>query len=370
MSPELLQETKDKLAGKLAALNDRYHELESLMADPEVVSDSNRYPKLAKEYGALSRFAEKYQQLQDLRQRRAEAKELKEESDGDPEMRELAEQEIEESTQALEGLFDEVLDLFIQEDDRGDRNAIMEIRAGTGGEEAALFAADLFKMYSRYAEKQGWKIEQLSVSETDMAGFKEVVFSVSGSGVWQRLRYESGGHRVQRVPVTESQGRIHTSMATVAVLPETPEVEVELNPEDLDISFMSSSGPGGQHVNRAASCVRIVHKPTGITVRCQDEKSQHRNRKRALKILRARLNDKYEREQRQKRDELRKSQVGSGDRNERVRTYNFPQDRVTDHRIGLDVFGVENILMGECDEIFDALADYDRQQRVKAFAES
>ena len=370
MSPALEQETKDRLVEKLGDLQERFSELESKMADPEIVQDSARYPKLAREYGALSKFAEKYEKLQDLRQRKEEAVELKEEADGDPEMKELAEQEIEECTEEIDRVFDNVLDLFLEDEGEGDRNVILEIRAGAGGEEGALFAADLFRMYTRYAEKQGWKVEQLSMSESDMGGLKEVVVSIKGDGVWRRMRYESGGHRVQRVPVTESQGRIHTSLATVAVLPEARDVDVKINPEDLDISFMSSSGPGGQHVNRAASCVRIVHEPTGVTVRCQDEKSQHRNRKKAMQILRARLQERIEREQREKRDELRKNQVGSGDRSERVRTYNFPQDRITDHRIGLDVFGVENVLMGDCDELFNALAEHDRQERIKAFAES
>jgi len=369
MNSVILEETKGELTRRLSELGERHRELEGLLSDPEVISDAQRYRQLLREHGSLAKFAEKHHQLQRLLQRREEAIELEEESGDEPEMQKLARQEIEDAEGLLERLYEEVLDLLVEEDVEGSRNVIMEIRAGTGGEEAALFAADLFRMYARYGEKKGWKIEELSTSTTDMGGFKEIVFSVIGQGAWQKLRYESGGHRVQRVPITESQGRIHTSLATVAVLPEAAEVEVEIDPEDLEISFMRSRGPGGQKVNKTSSCVRIVHKPTGIMVRCQDEKSQHSNRKKAMKILRARLYEKSRSETQQERDALRRSQVGSGDRNERIRTYNFPQDRITDHRIGLDVFGIENVLMGNCDEIFEKLAEHDRQERIRRLTE-
>jgi len=369
MSPLILEQTKTRLIEKLQQLYERHQQLQRLLADPEVMNDPERYAEIAKEHGELRRFAEKFRQYRELSQRRADAAELKGESADDPEMAELAEQEIEACEAELEGLFQEVLGLFIDEEGERDRNVIMEIRAGTGGEEAALFAADLFRMYCRYAEKKGWQVEQFDSSTTDMGGFREVIISISGPGAWQKLRYESGGHRVQRIPVTESQGRIHTSLATVAVLPEAREVEVKIDPKDLDVSFMRSRGPGGQKVNKTSSCVRIVHLPTGITVRCQDEKSQHANRKKAMKILRSRLYELYREQHDQRRDALRRSQVGSGDRNERIRTYNFPQDRITDHRIGLDVFGIQNVLMGNCDDLFDGLAEYDRQQRIKLLTE-
>ncbi|KPK65377.1 MAG: peptide chain release factor 1 [Planctomycetes bacterium SM23_32] len=358
------------LLEKLAVTAERHQELAQMLADPELAADSARLAGVAQEHGALAKLAEKHRELAEVRRRRQEAGQSLEDYADDEELVQLATEELEEADAAEERLLQEVVELLLSDEAESRRNVIVEVRAGTGGEEAALFARDLFRMYTRYAESQGWKTELMDASPTDLGGMKEVVFSVSGRGAYRKLRYESGGHRVQRVPETESQGRIHTSLATVAVLPEAREVEVKIDPGDVEMSFMRSRGPGGQHVNKTSSCVRLVHKPTGIAVRCQDEKSQQANRKKAMKLLRARLYEQQQRQQHETRDALRRSQVGSGDRNERIRTYNFPQDRITDHRIGLDLFGIESFLMGGCDRMFDALAAYDRQRRIEAFAES
>jgi peptide chain release factor 1 len=367
---ELAAETRALLMAKLDELAERHRELEQMLGDQEVTADSARLAGIAQEHSYLSKLLARRDALRKVQGRRREGQELLQEEPEDEELRELARQEIERADRDEDQLLEEVVQLLVSDERAGERNVIVEIRAGTGGEEAALFAADLFGMYGRYAEKQGWSVELMDSSATDLGGMREVVFSVSGRGAWRKVSYESGGHRVQRVPKTESQGRIHTSLATVAVLPEAKEVEVQIDPSDIEMSFMRSSGPGGQHVNKTSSCVRLVHKPTGITVRCQDEKSQRANRKKAMKILRARLYEAQMREQQERRDALRRSQVGSGDRNERIRTYNFPQDRVTDHRIGLDIFGVEGLLMGNCDRLFDALAEHDRQERVRELVES
>jgi peptide chain release factor 1 len=363
---EISESIKEKVLARILASAKRRAELEEMLSDPDLVQDQARYAEVVKEYGALGKLTEMQAQLQQARARGREAEELLQESGDDPEMRVLAEQELAAARESESRLVEQSLNELVSEPRRQERNVIVEIRGGTGGEEAALFAADLFRMYSRYAQRQGWEVEVLDRNMTDMGGFKHIAFSVSGPGAWQELRQESGGHRVQRVPVTESQGRIHTSLATVAVLPEAKEVDVELKPEDLDVSFMRSQGPGGQNVNKVASCVRMVHKPTGIAVKCQEQPSQHKNRKLALKLLRAKLFEQQESERKARRDELRRSQVGDGDRSQRIRTYNFPQDRITDHRIGLNVFGIDQVLMGECDPIFDALADWQRQQRIQA----
>jgi peptide chain release factor 1 len=361
----LSEDVKQKLVQKLAELAERHREAERLLSDPAVVGDRARLARVGQEHGYLGKFAEKHAQLLQLELRRREAEESAGQEPQDAELRQLALEEIAEADLKEGELMEQVVELLLRGEGERDRNVIMEIRAGTGGEEAALFARDLLGMYTRYAERKGWKVEPMDTSTTDLGGIREAVVSISGPGAWQKLRYESGGHRVQRVPRTESQGRIHTSLATVAVLPEAEEIEVEIDPGDLELSFMRSSGPGGQHVNKTSSSVRIVHKPTGITVRCQDEKSQQANRKKALKLLRAKLFELRQSQLHRERDAMRRSQVGSGDRNERIRTYNFPQDRVTDHRTGLDVFGVDGFLMGNCDAVFDALADYDRQARLK-----
>ena len=365
----LADKTKARVAEKLAELAARHAEVERLLADPDVAGNVPRVSALAREFGRLGKFATMHEHLAAAIEDARDAQETLDEADEDEELQQLARDELNEARQRQAELLDEALAQLVADSAAADRNVIVEIRAGTGGEEASLFASELLRMYTRYAERQGWKVELMDESRTDLGGVREVVISISGAGAWRRLRYESGGHRVQRVPETESQGRTHTSLATVAVLPEARDVEVEINPEDVEMSFMRSSGPGGQHVNKTSSCVRLVHKPTGITVRCQDEKSQQANRKKAVKLLRAKILERQERQAHQQRDALRRSQVGSGDRSERVRTYNFPQDRVTDHRAGVDVFGIESFMMGDCDRLFDALAEHDRRQRIKAFVE-
>ncbi len=363
---EMSDEVKSRLAAKLDELQQQYAAVEARLADPEVLADSARLTSLAQDHARLAPFARMHAELADLRARREEAAETLAEAGADEELEQLAREEAEEAEGAEDALFEELADRLISDEEGADRNVIVEVRAGTGGEEAALFAGDLLRMYTRYAERQGWQVEPMSLSATDLGGMREAVVSISGRGAWRKLRYESGGHRVQRVPETESQGRIHTSLATVAVLPEAREVEVEIKPEDVEMSFMRSGGPGGQSVNKTSSSVRLVHKPSGITVRCQDEKSQQANRKKAMKLLRAKLYETLESERREQRDALRRSQVGSGDRNERIRTYNFPQDRITDHRAGIDIFGIQAFMMGDCDRLFDALAAYDKEQRLKA----
>jgi peptide chain release factor 1 len=366
ISPDIAE----KLAGRLAKLAARRAELESMMADPAAIADTARYAGLGKEYGSLGEAARLHHELGAARSARHEAEELLAEQATDEEMRQLAREEAQAADAREQEVLSRAVDLLCADAKDEDRNVVMEIRSGTGGDEAALFAADLLGMYQHYCQRRGWRVELLDSSENDLGGLKEVILLIRGKGVWRKLRYESGGHRVQRVPETESQGRIHTSLATIAVLPEAEEVDVELKPEDLEVSFMRSSGPGGQNVNKVSSCVRLVHKPTGIMVKCQVEKSQHKNRRLAEKILRSRLMEEQQRSTKGRRDALRRSQVGTGDRNERIRTYNFPQDRITDHRIGLDVFGIQNVLMGNCDPIFDALAEWDRQARVRTLLES
>lgn len=365
---DLTDQIKDKLKARLESAVEHQAELEQKLADPDLASQGARYAKVAREHGQLTKFKELHQHLKQAEQQKNEAEELVDDLDEDPEMMELARQEIQEAEEAESNVYRELLDLLCSDPEQDRRSVVMEIRSGTGGDEASLFAADLFRMYTHYAQKRGWNVKVMDKSVTDMGGFKYIIVNVRGDGVWEKLQYESGGHRVQRIPETESQGRIHTSLATVAVLPEAKEVDIKINPDDLDVSFMRSQGPGGQSVNKLNSCVRMVHKPTGITVKCQEEKSQHKNRKLALKLLRTRLYERQQEKQKEKRDELRRSQVGSGDRNERVRTYNFPQDRITDHRIGLDVFGIEKVLAGELDELVEGLAAWDREERVKKLA--
>ena len=367
---ELTEKIKQKLADRLDEAVHKHGELEEKLADPDLASQGARYAKVARKHGELAKYIDLHRELEEARRQRSEARELLDELLDEPEMAEMAREEIREANETESEVFEELIDLLCSDPDETRRNIVIEIRSGTGGEEAALFAADLFRMYNHYAQQNGWKVKVMDKSVTDRGGFKYIIASVNGSGAWNKLRYESGGHRVQRIPETESQGRIHTSLATVAVLPEAKEVDVKINAEDLDVSFMRSQGPGGQSVNKLNSCVRMVHKPTGITVKCQEEKSQHKNRKLALKLLRTRLLEKQREEQKEKRDELRRSQVGSGDRSQRIRTYNFPQDRITDHRIGLDVFGIEKVLSGDLDELVDALAAWDHAERVRQLSET
>ena len=344
------------LLDKIAVFEERASQLEQQLADPALAQDRKRFAEVGKELAALRPVVEAGERYRATHTGIADAEAML--GDADPELAELARAELEELSGDLEEIDRQLRVLMVPRDPNDDKNVILEIRAGTGGDEAALFAADLFRMYSRYAEKQGWKIERMSSSETDGGGFKELVVTVSGDRVFSRLKHERGVHRVQRVPSTESQGRIHTSTATVAVLPEAEEVDLQLGPKDIRIDVYRSSGPGGQSVNTTDSAVRVTHVPTGVVVQCQDEKSQHKNKAQALKILRARL---YEHEQKRLADEradARRGQVGSGERSEKIRTYNFPQSRVTDHRAGVTLHRLESVIEGELDELLDAVHLY------------
>jgi len=338
------------------------------MADPAVVADYSQLKVYAQERAELEPIVEAYRALKSVDTDLAETRALLEE-ETQPEMRELAQEEMDRLEARREALRQELRRLLLPKDPRDERNVIVEIRAGEGGEEAALFAADLFRMYTRYAENHGWEVELLSANQTGIGGFKEVIFEVKGKGAYSRLKYESGVHRVQRIPITEAGGRIHTSTATVAVLPEPDEVEVKLNPDDLRFDYYRSSGAGGQNVQKNATAVRVTHIPTGIVVACQDERSQVQNRLRALSILRARLFALEQQKQFEEIDSARRAQVGRGERAEKIRTYNFPQNRVTDHRIGLTSYRLESILNGELDEFIEALATQEQVEKLQAVAE-
>ncbi|MBE3587373.1 MAG: peptide chain release factor 1 [Thermoanaerobacteraceae bacterium] len=349
---------------KLDSLEQRYEELSALIADPAVINDRERWQQYVKAHAELDEVVAAYREYKKVRRGIQEAKELLAEK-LEPDFREMVEQELEELKEKEGEMERRLKILLLPRDPNDEKNVIMEIRAGTGGEEAALFASDLFRMYTRYAERQGWRTELMSTSYTDLGGIKEVIFLIEGKGAYSRLKFESGVHRVQRIPVTESGGRIHTSAATVAVLPEAEEVDVEINPNDLRIDVFCSTGPGGQSVNTTQSAVRITHLPTGIVVSCQDEKSQHKNKEKAMRVLRARLLDRLQQEQQEKVALARRSMVGSGDRSERIRTYNFPQSRVTDHRIGLTTHRLPEVLMGNLDEIIEALVTTDQARRLQ-----
>ncbi|MFZ5625894.1 MAG: peptide chain release factor 1 [Bacillota bacterium] len=349
---------------KLQAIEEKYLELERLIADPEVIANQSEWQKHARAHAAMTEIVTVYREYKKVVAGIEEARAILAEK-GDPEMMELARMELDELEEKLPELEQKLKILLLPKDPNDEKNVIMEIRAGAGGDEAALFAGDLFRMYTRYAERQGWRTEILSANESDLRGFKEVIFLVEGQGAYSQLKYESGVHRVQRVPVTESGGRIHTSTATVAVLPEAEEVDVHIDPNDLRIDVFCSSGPGGQSVNTTQSAVRITHIPTGLVVSCQDEKSQHKNKEKALRVLRARLLEIAQQEQQAKLADDRRSQVGTGDRSERIRTYNFPQGRVTDHRIGLTLHKLDMVLDGELQEIIDALITADQTEKLK-----
>ncbi len=351
---------RERLLARLDDVLRRYEALTAQMADPAIATDHQRLAELAQEQAELEPLVETYRRYREISQALADARGLLE----DEELRDLAREEVRRLEEEQAALEEQLKRLLLPRDPNDDRNVILEIRAGTGGEEAALFAADLARMYMRYAEAKGWKTEILSASPTDIGGYKEIILLIKGKGAYSRLKYESGVHRVQRVPVTEASGRIHTSTATVAVLPEMGEVEVHIDPKDLRIETFRASGPGGQHVNRTDSAVRITHLPTGIVVSCQDAKSQHQNRQKALQILRARLYALEEEKRRRELDAQRRSQVGTGERSEKIRTYNFPQNRVTDHRIGLTLHRLQDVLDGDLDEIIDALVTADQTERL------
>lgn len=348
---------------KLQSIENKYLELESLISDPDVMQDMDRWQRYSKEHASLAPIVEKVREYKKVCSGMEDTRAMLEES-LDDEMRKLVEEELAELKARKEVLDGEMPLLLLPKDPNDDKSVIVEIRGGVGGEEAALFAGDLFRMYSRYAERQGWKVEIMDSNATEIGGFKEISFSVDGYGAYSKLKYESGTHRVQRVPVTESGGRIHTSAVTVAVLPEMEEVEVAVDPNDLRIDTYCASGAGGQYVNRTETAIRITHIPTGIVVQCQDEKSQLKNKEKAMKVLRARIQDKARQEQEAEVAADRRSQVGSGDRSERIRTYNFPQGRVTDHRIGLTLHKLDSVLNGELEEILGALITADQAERL------
>ena len=348
---------------KLKALNERFEFLDKSISDPAVIADMDTWRKYCKEHADLAPIIEKYRELEEALQTIEDDKEMLSEGQ-DREFEEMIRAEMDEAKENAEKAREELKILLLPKDPNDEKNVIIEIRGGTGGEEAALFAADLMRMYSMYAEQKHWKIDILNSNATDIGGYKEISFSVEGRGAYSRFKFESGVHRVQRVPETESQGRVHTSAVTVAVLPEVEEVEVNINPNDLRIDVFRSSGPGGQCVNTTDSAVRITHLPTGIVVSCQDEKSQLKNKDKAMKILRSRIYEQAEAERHKEIADARKSQVGSGDRSERIRTYNFPQSRVTDHRVNLTLYKLEQILNGALDEIIDALVTADQAAKL------
>ncbi len=348
----------------LQVFENRLEELNLKLYDPQTAGDRELYAQLMKEYKELEPIVEAYREYKRCAEAVTGAKELLEES-SDRELRELAQAELRESEEALSQWEEKIKILLLPKDPNDEKNVIVEIRGGTGGEEAALFAYDLYRMYAAYAEKRGWKTEIMNLNETELGGFKEVSFLIDGEGAYSRLKFESGAHRVQRVPETETQGRIHTSAATVAVLPEAEDVEVEIDPKDLQIDTFRSSGAGGQHINKTSSAIRITHLPTGMVVECQDERSQYKNKDKAMKVLRSRLLSQEREKASAQVAEERRSQVGSGDRSERIRTYNFPQSRVTDHRIGLTLYKLEEIMAGALDQVIDPLIAADRAAQLE-----
>ena len=349
---------------KLEEVEGRFLKLEESLSDAEVIRNQSAYQKLAKEHSELAPLIAKYRRYKSLSDELSQNKELLE--DPDPQIRDMVKGEIDSIKEQLTKIEEETRILLLPKDPLDEKNTLLEIRAGTGGEEAALFAADLFRMYSKLAEILGWKVEIMSDHPTGMGGYKEIIALIEGKGAYSKLKYESGAHRVQRVPATEAQGRLHTSAVTVAVLPEAEDVDIVVDPEDIRVDVFRSSGPGGQSVNTTDSAIRVTHLPTGLVVSCQDEKSQHKNKAKALKVLKARLLDLKIKEQQDKISEDRKSQVGSGDRSERIRTYNFPQNRLTDHRIGLTLYHLDTIMDGNLSEVIDALTTHYQAEQLKA----
>lgn len=354
----------------LSVFENRYEELNMKLYDPAVAADRNLYRDLMKEHKEIEPIVEKYRALKKAEAPLEDAEAILNDSEADKELRQMASDEMSAAKSDIESISEELKILLLPRDPNDDRSVIVEIRGGAGGEEAALFAYTLYRMYNMYAEKRGWKTEIVSLNETELGGFKEVSFTIDGDGAYSRLKFESGVHRVQRVPETETQGRIHTSTATVAVLPEVDEVELEIDPKDLKIDTFRSSGAGGQHINKTSSAIRVTHLPTGTVVECQDERSQYKNKDKALRVLRARLLDAKVAAQNAEIAANRKSQVGTGDRSERIRTYNYPQLRVTDHRIGLTIYRLFDVLNGDLDEIIDALIAADRAEKLKESMEN
>jgi len=353
---------------RLQAVEDRYDKLNELLSDPEIVNDPKKLREYSKEQSDIQATVEAYREYKELNQQYKDAKAMLEDK-LDADMREMVKEEVSELEEQITALEERLKILLIPKDPNDDKNVIMEVRGAAGGDEAALFAGDLYRMYSRFAESQGWKIEVMEANSTGVGGYKEIIFMINGNGAYSKMKYENGAHRVQRVPETESGGRIHTSTATVACLPEAEEVEVDIHDKDIRVDTFASSGPGGQSVNTTMSAVRLTHLPTGVVVSCQDEKSQIKNKEKAMKVLRARVYDKFQREAQAEYDATRRSAVGTGDRSERIRTYNFPQNRVTDHRIGLTIQKLDQILEGKMDDVIDALIIEDQSKLLERMEE-
>ena len=351
---------------KLTVIEDKFNEISERLTQQETVNDTEQYTALMKEYSELSPIVEKYREYKKAVAEREEAEELLESGDLDRDLKEMAQAQLTESKKLSEELEQELTLLLLPKDPNDEKNVIVEIRGGAGGEEAALFAGSLYRMYSLYAAQKGYKTEVLSANETELGGYKEISFMIEGGGAYSRFKYESGVHRVQRVPETESQGRIHTSTVTVAVLPEAEDVELEIRDDELKIDVFRSSGAGGQHINKTSSAIRITHLPTGMVVECQDERSQYKNKDKAMKVLRSRLLEQKQKAYDSERAEARSSQVGTGDRSERIRTYNFPESRISDHRIGLTLYKLDSILNGNLDEVINALATADQAAKLAA----
>jgi peptide chain release factor 1 len=360
-----MADKKDSLLVKLDEIEARFSEIEKRISEPEIAGDPSKLVSLSKEQGKLRAIVSKYRLYKKAVAGIEEAEQILNDGGDDEDLKELAREERQQLGDQKNILLKEITNTLVMADDMDIGSVIMEIRAGTGGEEAALFARDLYNMYLKYAEGRRWKVEQLGFSASEKNGFREVIFSIKGTGVWSELGYEGGGHRVQRVPETESQGRIHTSAATVAVLPEPEELDIEIGPDDVIEHVSRSSGPGGQNVNKVSSAIKLEHIPTGITISIQDEKSQHKNRAKAWRVLRSRVYEYHQSKKRAERDSQRKTMIGSGDRSQKIRTYNYPQNRVTDHRINLSLYSLDRIMSGEMVELIAALKDYDRQQRLK-----
>jgi len=361
-----MNKESSSLIAILADLDARYEEIERQVSDPALARETAKLVALSKERGKIRPLVAKYRDYKKIAAGIDEAHQILEDKSADPDLRAMAQEEIEQLTAKRDGLLEDLQNTLVMADELHVDSVIMEVRAGTGGEEAALFARDLHDMYVRYAAKRRWKVEQLDFSPSDMGGFREVIFSVKGEGVWSELGYEGGGHRVQRVPETEAQGRIHTSAATVAVLPEPEEVDIEIDPADVVEHVSRAGGPGGQNVNKVSSAIRLEHVPTGITVSMREEASQHKNRAKAWRILRGRVYELYESKRRAERESQRRTMIGSGDRSDKIRTYNFPQNRVTDHRIGLSLYNLDKVIAGDLDDLIAALREHDRQERIKS----